>query len=304
NFHSFLIGAKSEMGMEGNGNKSGKHVKSFFRSGQFFRHLALAFVFTIILFIGLILFLKAYTRHGNETALPDFRGMTLAEADSIGYTRQYDFFVIDSVFNDEIKKGAILMQEPGPGSNVKKGRDIYVTTVAIMPEKVAMPDLIFLTLRQALNLLVTNKLRAGHLIYRPSFDHNAVLQQMYEGDTIVPGTLINTGSGIDLVLGSGEIIRKAKIPFLIGKTADEARFTSNLASLNIGQELFPEPDTAGVMRVYRQQPSWNSQSNYYPGDSVHLWYRSDATFNFKEYLKQFSADTLNTDHMVTKTGEE
>lgn len=284
--------------------KTGKDFGSIVRSKQFLKQLAMAVVFTIVLFVSLVFFLKAYTRHGSEGRLPDFRGFTLSEVDSIGYTDQFDFFVIDSVYSDEARKGAIILQEPPPGQQVKKGRDIYVTTVAIMPEKVAMPDLLFLTLRQALNLLQTNKLRPGNLIYRPSFDFNAVLQQVFEQDTILPGTLINTGSKIDLVLGSGNIIQKIKIPFLLGKTSDEARLIANMASLNIGQEYFPPSDSTGTMKVYRQQPFPHTQIAFYPGDSVNLWYRSDAFFDFAEYMKQFRADSLQADSMIFNKGEE
>ena len=75
---------------------------------------------------------------------------------------------------------------------------------------VIMPDLKDLTLRQAINILESSKLNAGKLIYAPSFDKNAILEQMWNGDTVWPGDTLIKGSIIDLVVGSGD--RQYKIP--------------------------------------------------------------------------------------------
>ncbi|MBN2173397.1 MAG: hypothetical protein JW731_04655 [Bacteroidales bacterium] len=269
----------------------------FIFSKKFLFNFVLTVVILGILFFALVQLLKVYTHHGKEYIVPNFLGMTMSEVDSMDYTPIYDFFVIDSLYDENNKKGAIVMQEPVPGSKVKKGRNIYVTIVASMPETVIMPDLRDLTLRQAINILESNKLKAGKLIYEPSFDKNAVLEQLFHGDTIAPGDSLVKGSLIDLVIGSGDRKYKIPIPFLIGKTREEAIYDLNIASFNLGNEFYMDSITDEHARVFMQDPIWDSDLPYYPGDSIHLWFKSDELFDFDAYLQTFLPDSLRTDSL-------
>ncbi|GAB4310698.1 MAG: hypothetical protein Kow00127_00330 [Bacteroidales bacterium] len=281
-------------------SKKGGFIR-FLVSRAFWSNLLLAAAILIVLFVGLLEFLKAYTRHGEEYVLPDFKGVRLAIVDSLGYTDRYDFMVIDSVYSDELPPGTIVLQEPQPGTRVKKGRNIYLTVVASTPEMVIMPDLQYLTLRQAINVLKINKLQTGKLIYHPSFDKNAVLAQMYMGDTIHPGDTLVKGSAIDLVIGSGDMSKPVPVPFLIGKTREEAIYDLNVASFNLGREFFLDSIMDEHQRVYMQEPRWDADFPSYPGDSIHLWYRSDTAVDFYMYKLQFLPDSLWPDSLRNDT---
>jgi beta-lactam-binding protein with PASTA domain len=286
--------------MDKSGSKGNSLIRFVF-SKKFLINLALAFIILIVLFLLLFKFLDLYTRHGKEFIVPDYYGMTIHEIDSMGYTDIFDFFVIDSLYDENNKKGAVVIQEPVSGSKVKRGRNIYVTIVAMAPETVIVPDLRDLTLRQAINILEANKLKAGKLIYQPSFDKNAVLEQLYLGDTIAPGDTLVKGSSIDLVIGSGDKRYKIPIPFLIGKTREEAIYDLNIASFNLGNEFFMDSITDEHARVFMQDPVWDSELPYYPGDSIHLWYKSDELFDFDAYLKTFLPDSLRVDSLSSDT---
>lgn len=251
----------------------------------------------VVLFLILFKFLDVFTRHGKELVVPDYYGKTLKEIDSIKSNRQFDFYVVDSLFDEDNKKGAIVIQDPLPGSIVKKGRNIYVTIVATMPEMVIMPDLKDLTVRQAINILESSRLQAGKLIYAPSFDKNAVLEQFYNGDTIHPGDTLLKESLIDLVVGTGDRMYKIPIPFLIGETREEAIYNLNIASFNLGNEFYMDSVKDHTARVYMQEPMWDSELPYYPGDSIHLWYQSDSLFDFEKYVMIFTMDSLQLDSL-------
>ncbi len=282
--------------------KSGKNsLIRFLFSRKFFFNLGLSAVLLIVIFFLLIKFLDIFSRHGNELTVPDFYGMTQAEIYSLKFDKQFDFFVIDSLYDENNKKGSVVIQNPLPGSKVKKGRNIYFSIVASMPETVIMPDLKDLTLRQAINILESSKLKAGKLIYVPSFDKNAVLEQFYSNDTIIPGDTLLKGSTIDLVVGSGDRQYKIPIPFLIGKTRDEAIYELNIASFNLGNEFFMDSITDTTTRVFMQEPMLDSEIPYYPGDSIHLWYKSDELFNFEKYLMTLLSDSLQVDSLSTDT---
>jgi beta-lactam-binding protein with PASTA domain len=66
-----------------------------------------------------------------------------------------------------------------------------------------MPDLKFLTLRQAINTLESCGLKTGKILYVPVFDADAVQQQRYNGQVITAGTRLDKGSVIDLTVGIG-----------------------------------------------------------------------------------------------------
>ena len=278
--------------------------RGFFRfiiSKNFFIQLGIAIGLGIVMFFMLTRYLSLYTDHGNELMVPDFTDLTLVQIDSAGFTEDYDFYVIDSLYDDDNIKGAVVIQNPLPGTKVKKGRNIYFTIVASTPEMVIMPDLKDLTLRQAINILESSNLRTGKLIYQPSFDKNAVLEQFYEKDTIFPGDTLIKGSVIDLVIGSGDRNYRIPVPFLVGLTRDEAIYELNIASFNLGNEFYMDSVKDEYARVYMQDPVWESEISYFPGDSVHLWYRSDTAFNFDEYMLQFLPDSLRPDSLALDT---
>ncbi len=274
---------------------------SFIISRSFFIQLAIAAGILIGLFLVLTNYLRVYTQHGDELEVPDFSGMTLEQIDSAGYNDIYDFFVVDSLYDDNNRKGAVVIQNPLPGTTVKEGRNIYFTIVASTPEMVIMPDLKDLTLRQAINILESSNLKTGKLIYQPSFDKNAVLEQFFGTDTIFPGDTLIKGSAIDLVIGTGERNYRIPVPFLIGLTREEAIYELNIASFNLGNEFFMDSLRDEYARVFMQDPLWDSEVSYFPGDSVHLWYKSDTAFDFETYMLQFLPDSLRPDSLVMDT---
>ncbi len=255
-----------------------------------------------VLFAGLsvflaLKFLDIYTGHGDELKVPDFAGKTLLQIDSVEFNHNFDFYIIDSVYDDNKPRGSIVGQDPLPGSMVKEGRNIYLTTVSILPEMVIMPDLKDLTLRQAVNVLESGKLKVGKLMYFPSFDKNAVLEQMCNGDTAFPGDTLLKGSVIDLLVGTGDKRYKVPVPFLIGKTRDEAIYEINVASFNLGNEIFMDSIADGHAKVYMQEPRWDTEYPFFPGDSIHLWYKSDERFDFETYVLVLTADSLTLDSL-------
>jgi eukaryotic-like serine/threonine-protein kinase len=175
----------------------------FLRSKRFLRHL-LGVVISAGILIGIVLLLlNIYTQHGNYLSVPDFTGMTINQVTSKEEYKNYEFLVVDSVFDLTKAKGIILHQDPYPASKVKKNRKIYLTIVSFFPEKTSMPDLKYLTLRQALSTLESVGLTPGKISYIRTFDEDAVQQQFFEGKVISAGTKLDKGSAIDLTVGMG-----------------------------------------------------------------------------------------------------
>jgi beta-lactam-binding protein with PASTA domain len=179
---------------------------AFFRflySKRFLKHL-LGMVVMVSLLVWVVLFaLKIYTQHGKYYIVPDYTGKTIEEVMAGNESANFNFVVIDSVFDLKRPKGTVLHQDPYPDSKVKENRKIYLTVVSFIPEKTTVPDLKFLTLRQAINTLESCGLKTGKISYIPTFDADAVQQQHYNGKVIAAGTHLDKGSVIDLTVGMG-----------------------------------------------------------------------------------------------------
>jgi len=268
----------------------------FLKKKNFYKHLFFAVIVTVILLWISLKLLDIYTRHGDVYVVPDFKGKTVEQLKQEGFNDYFDFQVIDSVYDQTLPKGSVFMQNPEPGSKIKKGRRMYLTIVASMPEKVFMPNLRNLSLRQALVTLEINGLTTGNLQYVDYFALNAVIDQLVNSEPIEPGTEIYKGTVVDLVVGNGNMDVNVTMPFLIGKTPKEAHNELHYASLNIGNEIYLD-DNRHNAKVYKTEPSQMEDVNLKPGDMVNLWYRSADSFDFDAYINKMFSDTIPQDSL-------
>lgn len=175
----------------------------FLRTKRFLKHFAaLAGVVAVLLWI-IFMLLGSYTHHGKYLMVPDFAGKTLSQVEADESNKDFEFVIVDSVFDMKKTKGTILRQDPYPSSKVKANRKIYLTVVSTIPEKTSMPDLRDLTLRQAISTLESVGLVKGKISYIRTFDEDAVQQQFYNGKVIAAGTKLDKGTEIDLTVGMG-----------------------------------------------------------------------------------------------------
>lgn len=280
------------------------NIWEFVRSKQFFRHLLYALAAAVVIMWVSLKLLDIYTHHGRTIAVPDLHGMFEPEVKEVISQSRLRYVINDSIFHDEGEKGSIYTQDPAPGTEVKRGRMIYLTMIATMPEMVAMPDLTDLSLRQAISLLLAHGLRPGSLEYRPDIARNAVLQQKFNMGPIEPGTPVAKGTIIDLVLGEGLGENVVEVPILLGFSREEAIQALHAATLNVGNEFFVDEDQPKTnVRVYQQQPNPLQRKHYLQaGSSVDLYFRSPEVFDFETYLAEQL--TVPVPMLYGKTPEE
>ncbi len=264
----------------------------FLSRRKFYLHLLIAIVISLLLLWLVIKSMDIFTQHGEVYIVPDFSGYTLDQLIDKGYSDYFVFEVIDSVFYRAQEKGTVVLQHPLSGSRVKQGRHIYITIVAQSPEKVEMPNLKNLSLRQALVSLESAGLGVGELEYVQYFARNAVVDQIVDDEPVDPGTELISGTNIDLVLGKGEMTVMLPMPFLIGLKQADVRKKLHYNSLNVGQEYFLDGSDTTHARVYKTDPETLTEEMLYLGQPVNIWYRSDELIDFQEYLLQFDPDTI------------
>lgn len=223
------------------------------------RNLLICISLVAVLVVGAIIFLNIVTKHNQELIVPDFSNMTVAEAEAAAAQVGMRVEVTDSVFVKRMKKGAVRDQNPTPGSHVKEGRRISLTINALNAKKVTMPNLVGLSMRQALAELQSRGLVLGKLIYVQDMATNNVLRQLYNNREIAPGKSIESDTVIDLVLGlNPDTDASTYVPDVIGRryiTAVDAihKQSLNIKTLRFDDSVKDYDDSLNAV-VYRQSP--------------------------------------------------
>jgi beta-lactam-binding protein with PASTA domain len=238
--------------------------------------LALAIFFGIILFFNITL--RFFTRHNSTFAVPDFTGLTITEANEIADDYDLRIEIMDSVYNNLQKPGTVIEQEPKAKAKVKKNRRVFLVMNAMNAETVKMPNVVGVSLRQAIALLEATGLQAGNLRYVPDIATNNVLHQKYRGKDIAPGKIINKGSRIDMILGKSGDYEVAQLPDLTGLTKTEAEKKISQAYLNLGAAIYDKSVKTSIDSlhafVYKQKPEADKQSASM-GSIVDIWLTID-----------------------------
>lgn len=226
----------------------------------FLLNLLAALLLIGMLCLSVLHWLEKYTRHGEYVSVPSLHGMSLEEADSLVTSAHLHVQVIDSLYDKDAEPGSVLEQYPAAGSSVKGNRLLYLTVNARNPEKAVLPDLRNTAYRQTIQTLEGKGFRIGHIEYAESEFKNLVLQLKQKGEEILPGTLLNKGSEIDIVLGSGNGGNTVSLPSLLGKRLTEAVDLLRKSYLNIG-EIIPDgsinPTDKASAFIYQQSPEAN-----------------------------------------------
>ncbi len=254
-----------------------KDLGAFLITKSFLKHLGLSVLVIFGLLFGVFQSLNVITHHGEGLSVPDFTGKTLKQAIEDANESDLKIEVNDSVYNAPGKKGTIIAQTPPPDFKVKKGRTIHVVIKTFNPERITMPDFTGVSLIQAKADIETYGLKIGKLQYIPDIATNNVLEQMYNGRPIAPGTQIEKNSRIDLVLGMGESNEEAIVPDLQGLTRSDAIQKATDNSLNIGALVFDETvlttEDSTMAKVWKQTPVKNYQTTM--GAIIDLWLTLD-----------------------------
>jgi beta-lactam-binding protein with PASTA domain len=179
-------------------------IKKFYKEYKILSTLIIMLLTSVVI-VYVISWLTHYiTCHGKEYELPDFTGFDMeqiAKFEKEENIYDYTFVINDSTFVPGKKGGTVLTQDPSPKSKVKKGRKVYLSVAASSVPNVEMPNLVDLSLRQAENMLYSNELKLGQIIYKASRFHNLVMEQRYKGRVIAAGSLIPYQSAITLIVG-------------------------------------------------------------------------------------------------------
>lgn len=285
------------------------------------RNIVLAVSVVVLLMVGINLILKVATRHGEKNKVPNFSGLTMAEAKQVASDLDLQLEIVDSLYVPSQKKGAILEQYPKPGNFVKSGRHIFLTTNTMTPKLVPLPYVTGFSLRQAKNKLVGSGFVIDRLVYKDDIATNNVLSQSYEGKTVSASSNImaEMGSGVTLTVGHNPVDKEPVVPSLVGLSLMEAKNRIWEAGFNVGSIDLDDDVTVATLndaRIYSQYPQKSHLAMYGRGVSLKLTLdtekvdngRKDADRQAAKYIKNMedslAASDTETEEVVDDSAIE
>lgn len=250
-------------------------------SGAFWRNLLYAIGVATLIFLITFLSFRIYTHHGRSNAVPDFTNMSIEEAIPLIDKQNLRYEILDSLYVASQEPGVIIEQHPKPDFLVKKNRKIFLTINSSGPEKILMPNLVGVTLREGKSRLISSGLFPGKLSYRYDISKNVILEQRFDDVVLESGDSITKGSSIELVLGKGLGNEKAMAPDLIGLTVEEALAKVGNKMFSIGAvvpdgTVHENTDTIPA-RIFRQRPVNSPDVLIALGSTISVWTTNDTT---------------------------
>lgn len=247
---------------------------------KFLLNLVLALALVALAFAGAYYFLLQYTRQEGVVVVPELSGYDLFEAETILKDLTLEGIVVDSLYLPKKRGGEIVDQEPIEGSTVKEHRKIYLTIARYNAPMVRIPDVLNQTLALAVAKLESFDLKINKLINRPSDCTDCVIALERNGNKITPGTPVEKGAAIDLIIGEGATGEKIPIPMLFGLALDEAQLLLNKEGLNIGATPYIGCETAddsAKARVFRQLPEPAQNAKISRGSTIDVYLSPDES---------------------------
>jgi beta-lactam-binding protein with PASTA domain len=234
-------------------------------------HLGLiATTFCLLLAILFHIVLPAITRHQQAILVPDLKKLPIEECKKVLEKIRLRYNVGKELgYFPQYPPGVVIEQHPQAGAYVKKDRTIYLTLNASQALSVPIPHLIDGSVRNAYLTLKGYGLVCGPITYVPDVVKGAVLEQHYQGKPIAPGEKIRQGSTIELVVGTGLKDSLAKVPSLMGRTAEEAVLALLDAGLCLGKVSHQLAEGGAKGTIIQQLPAADDEATL--GTAIDVW---------------------------------
>ena len=263
----------------------------FIKSRFLWLNLLAAVLAGVMICLGVLWWLKAYTRHGEAIEVPDLTGLYVEEAEILLKERNLSYELIDSVYRRSLRPGEIAEQSPAKGSFVKKNRKIYLIINAKSKRMVRFSDLKGESFRKAQSNYRNSGFVVDSIEYKPAPYADEVLDIRLLADNrqLQDGEMIPEGSSLILVVGKTEEGLEVVIPVFRGATYEQAVAMVGQHGLTLGATSFdkePADDADRLLYyVYRQEPHAGESVGI--GTRVDLWFSKDKN---KRYVEKKTDD--------------
>ena len=104
----------------------------------FFRFVLVVLLLTVVAMTSAIITMH-FAIHGAEVSIPDFRGMSIADAGQRAARAGLSLHVENKLYSADVPAGRVANQSPLAGSIVRRGWRVWLTE-SLGPQKLAIPD--------------------------------------------------------------------------------------------------------------------------------------------------------------------
>lgn len=176
----------------------------------------------VILVWLVMLGLDSYTRHDQSFGMPDVVGLTLEEASDQLAPYKLNVEVSDSIYNEQMPRGAILESVPRAGAKVKGHRTIFVTVNKMEVKQSPIPDVVNNSRRQGEALLRANGFVNIEVVHVPGEHNDAILRlKDRRGRILEPGDRLPYNALIIIEVSSRDLWGESLRDSLIGDVISE-----------------------------------------------------------------------------------
>lgn len=193
---------------------------------------ALLIVFLIITGTTAYLTLTFIIKSEDTVVVPDLLGKDVVYSLEILTDLGLNTKIKGSEYSDDFPKNHVLLQEPLPGSEIKKGRDLRIV-LSRGPKVITMPNVVGLPVRQARLLLEESGLCSGNDTY--VYDNATTNKDVVIAQDPLYSILVNRGRCVNLLLSMGQRPRAYQMSDLRGLSVDEAVIEIERSHLQVGR---------------------------------------------------------------------
>ena len=192
---------------------------------------ALFIAFIFVVGISAYFTLTTIIKSEDTVVVPDLVGKDVVYALRILTDLGLNTKVKGSEYSSDIPKDYVIFQQPEPGMEIKKGRDVRMI-LSKGAETILMPNLVGLSVQQASIILEENSLCREEL-------SNTYNENIKKDDIIAhtpsTGDMIRRGKCVDLLISMGMRPKAYKMPDLRGLSFEDAIIVAERSNLLLGE---------------------------------------------------------------------
>ena len=198
--------------------------------------------------IGAGAMLGWFSGDNDEVEVPDFKGMTLEEAQIEAEKYGLKVEEGDQVYSPDQEEGKITSQTPGKGAKVSKGKVITVN-ISLGKKDGVVPNIVGMDYKEAKEYLEDFGFELGMVVkVKSTKPENTVITQSVEA-----GSTADKGTVIDVEVSDGKGKEMKEVPYLIGKDVDTAKSEIIAAGFKVGNIYYEESDEYPKNTITSQQ---------------------------------------------------
>jgi beta-lactam-binding protein with PASTA domain len=207
--------------------------------------------------------LNDFFNRGGTVVVPDFRGKHIVE---VVKTKPEGIDIVrrDEKFDDRHPKDHVIAQFPEAGAVVKPGKKVLLS-ISLGLQKVSVPDITGLSLREVDMSLMNNQLQPGDKAYIFS---DKTAPDRVVGQSPLPSEEYGVNKDVDLLISLGRRPEIYPLPNLVGVSIDDARARLAAMGFNTGKIVSKKDGGRQKFQIVSTSPA--PYSSVRRGETINL----------------------------------